>query len=403
MEPDRQKLRSTCTRCATLKVRCNKERPNCGRCVRAQETCEYTPYRWKGRPGIKRLQSPTQAPGRMEQWRAGEQPSQRMPISSLATISTNELLEGISRGEVPAAVWQTQTPRDADNFEALLGLDLLGLEVPGNTLPLENRDLSPSLLTGTDMSGGIGTSSSAFSPHASSDIWPRPQFVLTGSPSNYRQVGCSQIILGILEAQQQYEPQCKSASAPGGSGFGRTTSNEVMKINRCILQHLEALLSRRCCPTCLAQPDSICLLQSVFERTLRGYDDVFRSFAHSPHWPTHPSSFNDMTPAKPNRVIFEPVQIGDFLLGRQAELKMNAELLACELKILFSVSTQIQNLVRENRQGGVEYADHESHDRSRKNSVVSDESLSSRVERRQLRIRQFCNSLSGLWNGVTGV
>ncbi|KAL4875395.1 aflatoxin regulatory protein-domain-containing protein [Aspergillus karnatakaensis] len=44
-----RKLRDSCTNCANSKVRCNKEKPVCGRCVRRRLSCEYEVSRRTGR------------------------------------------------------------------------------------------------------------------------------------------------------------------------------------------------------------------------------------------------------------------------------------------------------------------------------------------------------------------
>ncbi|KAL4898952.1 aflatoxin regulatory protein-domain-containing protein [Aspergillus multicolor] len=60
-----RKLRESCISCSRSKVRCNKEKPTCGRCVRRGLPCEYLVSRRTGRTrviGVGQLQPPPPPP-----------------------------------------------------------------------------------------------------------------------------------------------------------------------------------------------------------------------------------------------------------------------------------------------------------------------------------------------------
>lgn len=55
--PEGPKLRSSCDGCGTAKVKCDRERPSCGRCTTLNSPCTYGLSRRLGKPRRKRLSS----------------------------------------------------------------------------------------------------------------------------------------------------------------------------------------------------------------------------------------------------------------------------------------------------------------------------------------------------------
>lgn len=72
--PRSQKLKDTCDMCSASKVRCNKEKPICGRCDKLGYPCFYSPTRRMGRPHPSRRISVQNKPG------AGVESPERQPV-----------------------------------------------------------------------------------------------------------------------------------------------------------------------------------------------------------------------------------------------------------------------------------------------------------------------------------
>ncbi len=70
------KLRSSCDRCTSLKIRCNKQKPSCEKCESSNARCVYSPYRWKGRPSV---------PSRLAAF--SPSPAAILPVESLSSTA----------------------------------------------------------------------------------------------------------------------------------------------------------------------------------------------------------------------------------------------------------------------------------------------------------------------------
>ncbi|KAI1332614.1 hypothetical protein F5Y16DRAFT_356051 [Xylariaceae sp. FL0255] len=345
MEPHNpKKLRSSCDRCALLKVRCTKQRPNCDRCCKAGEKCVYTPYRWKGRPG--RLASSTEPLIISDS-----------SVESLYTTNPNFSLTqpGISLEafHIPSHAqlqlndhgWEALETHGGDNLMSVFGEDIRALA------SASQQTDSPASTT------VVPTSNGPSSMDGSRDNPPRFQTSLASSSMlNLEGYECHDIILGLLEEIHKTNSQCASfppTSISPEKYSIRRSSNLIMKSNRAVLQHVDLLLARSCRDTCLKKFSFICLIRAICAAILELYDDVLQSLLRS-----HRSEETIGSSQVKNTVVFDPVQLTDFPLGRSAEIRLNAELLLCELDAFTSMMTKLGEALVEtgmNRiDGGVE-------------------------------------------------
>ncbi|KAI1416402.1 hypothetical protein F5Y13DRAFT_116814 [Hypoxylon sp. FL1857] len=320
MGSNQQKLRATCNRCTLLK-------------------CVYTPYRWKGRPAHPK--TPVQ---QVPSTSAAEGSYSGLPAANIHTHSETlrashpgrDNLQANQQRAVPTCVspitgWDPQGQADLDNFVNMFGMDL-------------------------EMLGGVENSPSEGRTESSSEFEQRPPsrftFTVMGPPPRLDYYDCYQIMLGLLEGLSQLNPGCESARVrlvPGASCHnhpGRFSSNDLMKSNRTALQHLDFLLSRSCRDTCLSRLDSSYLLHSICLTILARYQDIFESLAQNPlrSMPPTPPFLSDRSVSRTGAVFFDPVQFKDFPLDRQAEMRINAELLLCELGAFSSLALGVDDI-----------------------------------------------------------
>lgn len=404
MEQGRQKLRSTCDRCTQLKVRCNKQRPSCERCTKAFEKCVYAPYRWKGRPGpgTEKIALNLQgSPGSGQAYLsdATNQLSRTSVMASVPTATRHPF--AVLDHAPPAMGWQTHVYQDVDEFMGMLGSDLQMMD-PGSAPP--HQDEQPAVaLPDTDLESVASWDQVEREPK------PRATaFDMTSQPSAVDHYECDRIILGLLEGLRHSFPQCQSvaklASETSPQESGRSSSsNQVMKSNRAARQHLDVLLTRRCRTTCLAQLDSTYLVKAIFARIQTRYEDVFSSIAGdpAPSVPCSPKASNDGSDTghvRSGAVFFEPSQFEDFPLGHEGEMRINAELLLCELQAFESVVARFGDIKIGHR------SQHGGHgergiERTRANSNIGAEAafeahLRDRIFGLKKRIRSFRDSLA---------
>lgn len=292
MERDRQKLRSTRDRCAQLKVRCNKQRPICECCDKADEKCVYAPYRWKGRPGpgTERIRLSLEcgpAPGQAYSESAAN-PLSRTSATGMASDPGAAQQPCVVSGHAPPVMgWQTHAYQDVDEFMSMMGADfqIMG---PGSAPPHQGEG-TPALLPDADHE------STASWDQVESEPNPRANtFDMMSEPSAFSHYECDRGMLGLLEGLSQSNPQCQPAAkltpetSPRQSGRS-SSSSQLMKSNRAARQHLDFLLTRPCRAACLTRLDSTCLVRTILARILTRYENIFSSITGGPT-PSEPRS-----------------------------------------------------------------------------------------------------------------
>ncbi|KAH6646163.1 hypothetical protein BKA67DRAFT_650795 [Truncatella angustata] len=341
------------------------------------EKCSYTPYRWKGRPGPKQNHTGMREQP-VDRSAGGALPgSSSMTFTQMVPHSSPIGLENLQTGPIQNTDWQNNT-QDVDGFIDMLGMDLQGLVTDGASQPDENEISNMFRMEETYPEVGKRL-------HGSNGVLANP-------PLAYAQQDCHRIIMALLEPQHQFQPPCKTAKLQSKtrSSIENVSSNHIMKINRCSLQHLQALVSRRCSPVCLSGLETVLLLQSVCTGVLNRYQSVYRSMTQAPiGYQMSAADSHENTAHKIGNVVFDPVQFGDFPLGRQAETRMNAELLSCEIHSLSSVVAQIVGI-----QGSKEDGHAQDHQPSTPGvHLAFEKSINSRIDELKLLIRQFCNTV----------
>ncbi|KAI1245107.1 hypothetical protein MGN70_011996 [Eutypa lata] len=266
----------------------------------------------------------------------------------------------------PITEWDAQASQGLDSWVNMFAMDpqMLGeVEAPpheqGIEMGLARVSKDPQMLGEVEASPheqGTGMGLASVSNNAPSEFVQSPpsRYIFTlMSPSlqldNYH---CYQIMLGLLEGLNQLNPECESARitmAPGESPNRQPasfSSNEVMKSNRAAFQDLNFLLSRRCRVTCLARLDSAYLLRSICLVILARYQNIFESLSQNPLQSIHqtPPFLHHGGANSAGSVFFDPIQLRDFPLDRQAEMRINAELLLCELRVFLSIAVGVDKI-----------------------------------------------------------
>lgn len=144
-------------------------------------------------------------------------------------------------------------------------------------------------------------------------------------------------------------------------------------------------------------------MRTIFARILTRYEDVFSSITADPPpfepcTPESPKDGNDDGHVRPGTVFFEPAQLADFPLGHHGDLRINVELLLCELQAFESIVARVGNIKAEHHigQGGTGETDME---RPRADSNLSAEAVFEALIRERIRglgkrIRLFRDSLA---------
>ncbi|KAJ8122392.1 hypothetical protein O1611_g9853 [Lasiodiplodia mahajangana] len=183
---------------------------------------------------------------------------------------------------------------------------------------------------------------------------------LTSSPGTVCRHECHYIMLALLQELHLSNPKCESAAstpapttkAPLNGSIMSLSSTQIMKSNSAALQHLNFLLERSCRFTCLAQLESMYLLHSISSTILARYEDLFDCIAQHSELEAcqTPSTHHQMDrrrSGQPGVLVFDPIQLLDFPLGRQAEVRVNSELLLCEVQGLAMTITKMDDFFRD--------------------------------------------------------
>ncbi|KAI1163980.1 hypothetical protein F5B18DRAFT_289635 [Nemania serpens] len=381
-----QKLRTSCDRCALLKVRCTKQRPSCERCAKATEPCVYTPYRWKGRPGRQAT------------------PLDRPPVAG--TREPNADSSGFT-ADGPGISESFFIP---DQLSAMGGWDIQAAQGAGDFMNIFGDGI-PELSSATESSSSPMTTT----PHTNLTVdlpdqegYSRTRFHIDNSPETHYYHDCYHVVLGLLEELHNPNPQCKPTGAqltearPNRSAV-RYSSTRILKSNGTVIRHMNLLLARPCRVDCLGRPESTYLMQSIMSRLLSRYEDVFQCIAdHSRREPPSTSRQLDEREARglarPEVIIFDPVQLDGFPLSREGEMRLNAELLVCELQGLASTLASIETMLVEVEcnivEGDKEQSTHRSETNlTRATAVGPMKFVHDRLEALRALIREFRDTL----------
>ncbi|KAB8239544.1 uncharacterized protein BDW43DRAFT_295948 [Aspergillus alliaceus] len=329
-----KRLRSTCDRCTMLKVRCDKKKPRCERCESVQQPCVYGPYRWKGR-------STRSHTGLNKSYIRSSGPVPRGAVESFRQAATQSTPAGetmISEGAVNAL-------SDLPLFPALdtLSFDFQD-EIEGIYIGLtddDGNDLTSAPSVGDFMGPGADHVShhietgrlavlSGSEPHPMLDSGiSDSHFSSPGSWASRNVCPCASLTFGVLHEMYRAETTCgieTSSYLP--------SSDHILKINRAAVKKIHEVLSRQC-TECHGYHSILLLVVAIMSKILSWYQTVFnRIIQYSPA----KSPGDQVEPA-----FVTPIQFGDFELDMNAEQRITAQFLLCELEQINKVLALIKD------------------------------------------------------------
>jgi hypothetical protein len=329
-EVPNEKLRSTCDSCASSKVRCNKQKPACRRCMTLKLDCLYGQSRRKGKPSFKGPKCVNQVPQLIEsQGSACATPQIALPPTpqSLTPQSLN---------------WWTQ-PEFCENFTGL------PLAAVGDNIHSEDMDMlndSQWNYKSEPMTGSHDASGSDLSSMMTEDssinkaqnlAFPSPLDIsctllpdladfsgnITPNPDHI----CTLVALDTLKDLYQHRRQSSNNIQMTITG---PASDQILHTNRKAVQSLEKVLSCDC-DSCHQDSNIYFLLATICSKVLAKYRAVFNGIMLSDH-PYHNPSGRSSASSNEEAVSITSITIGDFKLDPVAETKMKAQLLLCELQ-----------------------------------------------------------------------
>lgn len=301
----------------------------------------------------------------------------------------------------PVMSWQTHAYQDVNEFMTMLGVDLQMMG-PGSGPPHQGEGTAM-LLSDADLESVTSWDQVETEPKPTGTA-----FDMMSQPSAVDHYECDHIMLGLLEGLRQSNTQCQSAATftPETSpwqGGSSSSSNQLMKSNRAARQHLDFFLTRRCRVACLARLDSTYLVRTIFAWILTRYEDAFGSITEYPpaSGPCIPEGSKDgknTGHVRSGAVFFEPAQFEDFSLGREGEIRINIELLLCELQAFESALARVGNTKAEHHSEQAGYGELDV-ERSCANSSLSAEAVFEALMRERMyglmkRVKTFRDSLA---------
>ncbi|KAK3938758.1 hypothetical protein QBC46DRAFT_317219 [Diplogelasinospora grovesii] len=339
------KLRSTCDRCAMLKVRCGKQKPRCERCEAANAPCAYGPS-----------SSSTDIWG---------------PTALAATQSAPQELLGQAPFDFSAPM-EFQNPLTGLEWDELMpsadGADLGGWYARFMDVDRDGKDSEEAV---TDEGVGFtmpldGSSSSAHhQPLGSCRANPSPTPTPSNNSPDRSQDGasancqCSSLAFTVLQDMYHAEFRCRltttasddgsnssnssnsGAITPATGGTSANTcslprSDEIVKMNRVAVQHMEQLLSCDCA-ACARDPTLLFLMTALSSKLLAWYRAVFTVVTRQSQSVLDPE-LSGMDDGDLLDVGFvTPIQVGEFRLDFDSEQRMKSQFLLCEVQRLGQV------------------------------------------------------------------
>ncbi|KAL2862527.1 uncharacterized protein BJX67DRAFT_385549 [Aspergillus lucknowensis] len=288
------RLRSTCDRCAALKVRCDKGKPRCERCHASGSQCTYRPYRWK-----------TRASSQSNSTKAGHLPGIPYPERS-----------------APGASEVNITAEDsAAAFPPFSGASGCALAAPPISTDSGFADFDFSSAIPDDIPNELSEPSSMIPPlfarsnqgifDMSTPETEQDSFT-PGTAANLISCSCADTALSIVS--ELYRGALYETPGP--------PTNQILNVNRGVIRKLEQLLvgcqGQCACPN---DPGLLCILASIISKSLDWYTVVFNGISQSRNADSRPESLQSV-----------PIRFGTFELSTEEARRMEAQFLLCELQ-----------------------------------------------------------------------
>ncbi|KAL6237524.1 Sterigmatocystin biosynthesis regulatory protein [Aspergillus navahoensis] len=348
-----RKLRESCISCSRSKVKCNKEKPTCSRCVRRGLPCEYMVSRRTGRTRVIGVEQPKTAPPTTTTTTTVATTATKPgpPVSTDSVVRTPAITTAPS--PKPAAV--QSPPPDSELWGALLSpnastsTDLSSLLSVNTDFSQLLASLSPSLLDGMD---GMDAEMSAPELSALSVAEPSssmmqgledPGTIQPASSNSPRHPCCLAICLDIL--MRLFPNAGVGCERPGhGGGPGKMfTIESVIEDNKQILDTVQTVLDCRC-----AEDEYVVTLVSlVVLKVLGWYLAVARDRSSDPGreddftWAAAQGRRRDSVSSFEEQVLHLPAVIGSYCVDGHHQSRMAAQLVLSELYRVQRLVTQV--------------------------------------------------------------
>nr|QPI71214.1 Zinc finger transcription factor [Ovatospora brasiliensis]WNZ75136.1 MollA [Ovatospora sp.] len=325
-EPGNSKLRATCDRCSTLKVRCNKQKPACDRCETLGLHCVYSPFRWKGRPSSNNNSSSNNNNNSSANTsNAASTAKEKSRTGSNASLNTTVTTPGPEVDMSPIVPLTLATTTDDAAAAAFLDGDKFPLDDDftvstlglGSTMPWVLSVPTPTLSNSDDM---VLQSAADDTPYHSTPSRSSPILRDQGLPDAFGRETCLDMALDALcrlhrvpsETSRCLRDSPSNMSSdvhmldedglfgtatngisgnntngkngtvtPNNNGCGIMSTDQAMKVNRAALQTMHHIASRNC-GSCTADPNLVLMLYNISTRMVTRYRAIFDCIRHYP-------------------------------------------------------------------------------------------------------------------------
>ncbi|KAL4781313.1 hypothetical protein BJX76DRAFT_19160 [Aspergillus varians] len=356
------KLRSTCDRCAALKVRCDKGKPRCERCQASGSECKYRPYRWKTKVSSNPLSqghlcrpAVRTPPGHMLGIPDPQQSAIRASGVNITSDDHTTAFLGLSSACAPTSTssdfgHNSYKPSSLPDFSHFDFSAAFPEDVP-------NELSEPSSIVSSLFAGSNHEMFDMTTPETEED------FLTPGAAAN----SCSCADMALSIAEELYRG---ALCGPTGNVLSSPPSDLILKVSRAVVRKLDQLLVQGPC-ACSHDPSLLFMLASIISKTLDWYRVVFNGISQA----TNPD-------AAPETVPTAPIQFGDFKLNSEEQRRMEAQFLLCELQSLRRVLGILAKSAADRFHGGL-----------REIGPLADllhEFLSSALEKLMANVNSFC-------------
>ncbi|KAF2790530.1 hypothetical protein K505DRAFT_340342 [Melanomma pulvis-pyrius CBS 109.77] len=354
------KLRSSCDICANAKVKCDRERPVCQRCINSGMRCNYSVSRRMGKPPRKDANG-NPMPKKSDA-KAAERRSSTLSTPERDSInSTAQLDDQLSAG-VPDALSDVTFEHSLLNFDhagtTLPWHDLNFMSDPNNfasndsflssstLLALENSvnfmDSWGGLDHGNTLTRVASSSSEAFtgsdtdlksfaypseqSPSPSPTIPKQPH---PHHPGHGRKESCTNLASTTLQSLHLPQNFCQSNPTSAPNGLTPAASiDQVLATNRRAITTFNQLLQ---CP-CSSNSGLVLALSLIILKVLSCYSAIGRS--SSSRAAAHGSvSSGSNTPWEDKEMVLDiPISMGQYQIDAEDEMHLKLQLVINELR-----------------------------------------------------------------------
>ncbi|ORX95400.1 hypothetical protein BCR34DRAFT_195699 [Clohesyomyces aquaticus] len=354
------KLRSSCDICANAKVKCDRERPVCQRCINTGMRCNYSVSRRMGKPPRKDANG-NPLPKKSD----AKVPERRSTISSTPELDQQSFLDDQQLGGgIPDPLQDPNFESSLLNFEHTPTLpwhDLNFMSDPQNFCSTDDFLSSSALLAlessmsfmdnwGTaDQGNGLTRVSSAsetFSSDADAKAYAHPADQSPSPPPSATQAtarhqhsihgrkeSCSNLASTTLQNLHLPQNFCQSNPTSAPKSPGSTSSiDQVLATNRRAIQTFNQLLQ---CP-CSSNSGLVLALSLIILKILSCYTAIGRSTSSSRTTPG--SVMSDLasgssTPWEDREMVLDiPISMGAYQIDAEDEMHLKLQLVINELR-----------------------------------------------------------------------